>query len=78
MLTVKSLLFISAKKHPDRRCSGHQRQLSDLPEQIIQRHSVRGVCNCNEEAVSLDPNAALLNNKARSNRQGSEAITGVT
>ncbi len=24
------------------------------------------------------PNAALMNNKARSNRQGSEAITGVT
>ncbi len=34
--------------------------------------------NCNEEAVALDSNAALLNNKARSNRQGSEAITGVT
>ncbi len=33
---------------------------------------------CNEEEVSLDSNAALLNNKARSNRQGSEAITGVT
>ncbi len=33
---------------------------------------------CNEEAVSLDSNAALLNNKATSNRQGSEAITGVT
>ncbi len=31
---------------------------------------------CNEEAVSLDPNAALLNNKARSNRQGSMAVTG--
>ncbi len=35
--------------------------------------------NCNEEeSVALDSNAALLNNKARSNRQGSEAITGVT
>ncbi len=27
------------------------------------------LCLCNEEEVSLDPNAALLNNKARSNRQ---------
>ncbi len=26
--------------------------------------------------MSLDPNAALLNNKARSNRQGSMAVTG--
>ncbi len=33
---------------------------------------------CNQEAVSLDPNAALLINKRRSNRQGSETITGVT
>ncbi len=33
--------------------------------------------NCNEEAVSLDPNAALLINKRRSNRQGSETVTGV-
>ncbi len=43
------------------------------------RGTTDGVVNsCNEEAVSLDSNAALLNNKARSNRQGSEAITGVT
>ncbi len=35
-------------------------------------------CMCNEEAVSLDPNAALLINKRRSNRQGSETVTGVT
>ncbi len=33
---------------------------------------------CNEEAVSLDPNAALFINKRRSNRQGSETVTGVT
>ncbi len=33
---------------------------------------------CNEEAVSLDPNAALLINKRRSNRQDSETVTGVT
>ncbi len=33
---------------------------------------------CNEEAVLLDPNAALFINKRRSNRQGSETVTGVT
>ncbi len=33
---------------------------------------------CNEEAVSLDPNAALLINKRRSDRQSSVTRTGVT
>ncbi len=33
---------------------------------------------CNEEAVSLDPNAALIINKRRSDRQGSETVSGVT
>ncbi len=44
------------------------------------RNSYRkhNLCYCNEEAVLLDSNAALLNNKTRSNRQGSEAITGGT
>ncbi len=46
-----------------------------LWEKLLNPHF--GEVFCNEEAVLLDSNAALLNNKGRSDRQGSEAIIGV-
>ncbi len=41
-------------------------------------HLIHGEVFYNEEAVSLEPNAALVINKRRSDRQGSETVTGVT
>ncbi len=41
---------------------------------LVQKPLLALVACCNEEAVSLDPNAALLINKRRSNRQGSETV----